>query len=257
MATYALITGASSGLGEQFARLFAKDKISVVLVARREDRLKKIKSELEAAHRIKVEIVPLDLIQRDFSKRLMTYLETKNIEVEYLVNNAGYGKSGAFSDITLDHNLGQIDLNIRSLTELTYKLLPMLKKHRGKILNIGSTAGYQPGPYMTVYYASKAFVNSFSEALYYELKNSGVTVTLSCPGPTFTEFAKVSNLEHKRLFQVTAMTAEIVAEQAYRAMQKGTRTVIHGAKNKFSTQAIRFAPKGAILKVVAMLNSSK
>jgi uncharacterized protein len=255
---FALITGASAGLGEQFAYLFAKDKISVVLVARREDRLKKIKADLESKFGIQAEILAADLTDPDFSNVIQKFLDSKNISIEFLVNNAGYGQSGTFMDISLEHNLGQIDLNVRALTDLTYKLLPAMKSAgRGRILNIGSTAGFQPGPFMTVYYATKAYVNSFSEALFYELKNTGITVTLSCPGPTFTEFGAVSGLESKRLFKRTAMTAELVAHQAYQAMLKGKRIIIHGANNKFGVGIVRMLPKRALLNIVATLNNSK
>lgn len=255
---FALVTGASAGLGEQFAHLFAKDHISMVLVARREERLKKIKSTLESQYNVQVEIFATDLTDHNSSEEIRKFLESKNIEIEFLVNNAGYGQSGEFLKIGLEHNLGQIDLNIRALTELTFQLLPSMKAAgRGRILNIGSTAGFQPGPFMTVYYATKAYVNSFSEALFFELKNTGVTVTLSCPGPTFTEFGAVSGTESKKLYKRTGMTAELVAKQAYQAMLKGKRMIIHGTNNKFGVGVVRILPKRAVLNLVAMLNNSK
>jgi short-subunit dehydrogenase len=174
------------------------------------------------------------------------------------VNNAGFGQSGNFSDVSSKLNLEQIDLNVRSLTELTRRVLPsMIRNKSGRILNVGSTAGDQPGPFMAVYYASKAYVNSFSEALHYELKGTGITVTLSCPGPTLTEFGEVSNLANKRLFQVNAMTSDLVARQAYRAMMKGTRRITHGARNKVGSQISRLSPRAAVLRIVARLNASK
>ncbi len=255
---FALITGASAGLGEQFAHLFAKDGFPVVLVARREDRLRKIQTEIISKFGVQVEILAEDLLDRNFSNNIQKFLESKNISIEFLVNNAGYGQSGDFLNISLEHNLGQIDLNARALTELTYKFLPSMKAQgTGRVLNIGSTAGFQPGPFMSVYYATKAYVNSFSEALYCELRNTGVTVTLSCPGPTFTEFGVVSGTEKKKLFQRTAMTAEVVAKQAYQAMHKGKRIVIHGANNKFGANMVRLLPRSAVLNIVARLNNSK
>lgn len=258
MTKTALITGASAGLGVEFARLFAKDKISLVLVARREDRLQQLKSELETDFGVKANIIPLDLTLPDSASRVLEYLKGQQIEIEYLVNNAGFGQFGSFSDVSLKLNLAQIDLNARSLTELTYQLLPsMIRSKRGRILNVGSTAGDQPGPFMAVYYASKAYVNSFSEALSYELKGTGVTVTLSCPGPTLTEFVEVSHQQSNKLFQMNAMPSEVVARQAYRAMMKGTRRITHGARNKIGSQINRLAPKSTALRIVAILNSSK
>ena len=133
----------------------------------------------------------------------------------------------------------------------------MIKKKSGRILNLGSTAGDQPGPFMAVYYASKAYVNSFSEALHYELKDTGVTVTLSCPGPVLTEFPKVANIENKKLFQMNAMSADVVARQAYRAMMRGTRRITHGARNKMGSQISKLIPRSAVIKIVARFNSSK
>jgi short-subunit dehydrogenase len=258
MSETALVTGASAGLGEQFARLFAKDRISLVLVARREDRLQRLKSELETGFGVEVSILPLDLTLPDSVSRVLEFLERRRIEIEYLVNNAGFGRSGSFSDVSLKSNLEQIDLNVRSLTELTRRLLPsMIRNKKGRILNLGSTAGDQPGPFMAVYYASKAYVNSFSEALHYELKGTGITVTLSCPGPTLTEFAAVSNVQNKKLFQMNAMTSDLVARQAYRAMMKGTRRITHGARNKVGSQISRLSPRSTVIKIVARLNSSK
>jgi uncharacterized protein len=258
MTKTALITGASAGLGAQFAKLFAKDRVSLVLVARREDRLQRLKSELEADFGVRVDILPLDLTLPNSVSRVLEFLESRRIEIEYLVNNAGFGQSGVFFDVSLKLNLAQIDLNARSLTELTYRLLPsMIRNGRGRILNVGSTAGDQPGPFMAVYYASKAYVNSFSEALHYELRRTGITVTLSCPGPTFTEFVKVSQQEDNRFFKMNAMPSEVVARQAYQAMMKGTRRITHGIRNKLGSQINRLAPKSATLKIVATLNSSK
>jgi uncharacterized protein len=258
MSKTALITGASAGLGMQFARFFARDNISLVLVARRDDRLQQLKRELETDFAVKVDVIALDLTLPDSVSRVLAYLERHHIAIEYLVNNAGFGQCGSFDSVSLTMNLAQIDLNARSLTELTHRLLPSMVRNRsGRILNVGSTAGDQPGPFMAVYYASKAYVNSFSEALNYELRGTGVTVTLSCPGPTLTEFPAVAGVENKKLFQMNAMPSEVVARQAYRAMMNGTRRITHGARNKVGSQINRLAPKSTALKVVALLNSSK
>lgn len=254
----ALITGASAGLGVQFARLFAKDKISLVLVARRDDRLRQLKTELEASFDIEVDIIAADLTLPDSIERVLEFLKNREIEIEYLVNNAGFGQTGRFAEIPLNQNLGLIDLNCRALTELTHRLLPsMLRNRRGKILNIGSTAGDQPGPFMSVYYASKSYVNSFSEALHYELKDTGITVTLSCPGPTLTEFPAAARIRNQKLFDMNAMPADVVARQAYGAMMKGTRRITHGTRNKAVSLLSRLSPKSAVLAVVARLNSRR
>jgi uncharacterized protein len=258
MSKTALVTGASAGLGVQFARFFAKDNISLVLVARRDDRLQQLKRELETEFAVTVHVIALDLTLPDSVSRVLEFLERHHIDIEYLVNNAGFGQCGSFDSVSLDMNLAQIDLNVRALTELTHGLLPaMIRNKSGRILNVGSTAGDQPGPFMAVYYASKAYVNSFSEALNYELKGTGVTVTLSCPGPTFTEFPQVAGVENKRFFEMNAMPCDVVARQAYRAMMNGTRRITHGTRNKVGSQINRLAPKSTALRVVALLNSSK
>jgi short-subunit dehydrogenase len=252
----ALVTGASSGLGEQLARLFARDGIGLVLVARREDRLRRLKSELERDFGIAVNVLPADLTSPRSVGEVLELLDRRKIEIDYLVNNAGFGQSDAFADVPLERSLEQIDLNVRALTELTRRLLPaMIRKRRGRILNLGSTAGDQPGPFMAVYYATKAYVNSFSEALHHELEATGVTVTLSCPGPTFTEFPKVSNVKNMRLFRMNAMAPDRVAAEAYRAMMKGTRRITHGARNKLGSQLSRLLPRSAVLAIVSRLNA--
>jgi uncharacterized protein len=258
MAKTALVTGASSGLGAQLARLFAEEGISLVLVARRENRLQQLKGELEARFGVQVDVIPLDLTLPDSVTRLLEFLERQHIELEYLVNDAGFGHSAAFSETSLETILDQIDLNARTLTELTRRILPsMISRKSGRILNVGSTAGDQPGPFMAVYYATKAYVNSFSEALHYELKGTGVTVTLSCLGPTFTEFPDVARVQRRRLFQMNAMSADVVARQAYRAMMEGTRRITHGGRNKLGAQLIRLLPRSTVLHIVARLNSSR
>ncbi len=258
MAKTALVTGASSGLGVQFARLFAEADISLVLVARREDRLRQLKGELESQFGIQVAVIPLDLARPDAVTHVIDFLDRQHIDIEYLVNDAGFGQSGDFSGIPLETALAQIDVNARALTELTRRILPsMTSRKSGRILNVGSTAGDEPGPFMAVYYATKAYVNSFSEALHYELAGTGVTVTLSCPGPTFTEFPDVARVERRRLFQMNAMPADIVARQAYQAMMNGTRRITHGGRNKLGSQLLRLLPRSMVLQIVARLNSSK
>jgi len=253
----ALITGASSGLGAEYARLFAADKHGLVLVARRKDRLEALAAELRSAHGVKAEVVPADLATSDGATRLVEDVSRLGAQIDFLVNNAGFGASGAFAELELSREMEMIQLNIASLVVLTRSLLPqMIARRSGRILNIGSTAGFPPGPFMAVYYASKAFVNSFTEALWYELKGTGVTATVSCPGATATEFAGVAGNDRSLLFRLGAANPKVVAAQGYRAMKKGKPMVIHGFKNKLTVQSLRVSPRAVARAVAASLNPS-
>jgi short-subunit dehydrogenase len=251
----ALITGASSGLGAEYARLFAGDKHGLVLVARRRERLEALAGELRSAHGVAVEVVPADLATPGGAARLVEEVGRIGVQIDFLVNNAGFGASGAFADLELARELEMIQLNITSLMILTRSFLPaMIARRSGRILNIGSTAGFPPGPFMAVYYASKAFVNSFTEALWYELKGTGVTATVSCPGATATEFAEVAGSSRSLLFRLGAANPRTVAAQGYRAMKKGKPMVIHGFKNKLTVQSLRISPRAVARAIAASLN---
>jgi len=257
MAKTALVTGASAGLGAQYARLFARDGHALVLVARRKDRLDDLAVELREQYNVTVYVLPADLAAPEAPARLYAELAQRSIEVDFLVNNAGFGANGAFATLDLMPQLEMIQVNVVALTQLTRLLLPaMLTRGSGRILNIGSTAGFQPGPYMAVYYATKAFVNSFSEALAQEVRDSGVTVTLSCPGPTATEFSQVAGNEKTKLFQSVVMDAETVAREGYAAMLGGKVMAVHGLKNKAMLQALRISPRFAARRFVATVNRS-
>src|SRR6266852_587673 len=209
----ALITGASAGIGRELAKLFAKDGYNLVLVARNGSRLNQFADELQRQFSISAKALALDLASVSAPQFLFDQLTRENIAIDVLVNNAGYGKLGAFAEVSLEESLGQIQLNITALTHLTKLLLgPMLELKSGKILNVASTAGFQPGPLMAVYYATKAYVISFSEALANELSGSGVTVTCLCPGATDTEFQKRAGTEETLLFKLRPMTAKAVAQ---------------------------------------------
>jgi short-subunit dehydrogenase len=254
MAT-ALITGASAGLGLEYAKLFAADGHDVVLVARRRDRLEALAGQLQQAHGTRAHVVEADLASPGGPGRTLEEVRRLDVPVEFLVNNAGFGTSGAFSAIDLDRELAMVQVNIVALLELTRGLLPgMISRKSGRILNVGSTAGFQPGPFMAAYYASKAFVNSFTEALWYELRGTGVTATVSCPGATATEFATVAGTDKSRLFRMGAASPATVAREAYRAMLAGKPIVIHGVRNKLGVQLLRVSPRGAIRAVAASLN---
>jgi len=251
----ALITGASAGLGAEFAKLFAADGYGVVLVARRQDRLETLAAKLRQAHRIDAHVVAADLGTPEGPQRVLDDLRRLAAEIEFLVNNAGFGASGAFVQLDLARQLEMVQVNISSLLALTHALLPaMIARRSGRILNVGSTAGFQPGPFMATYYASKAFVNSFTEALSYELRGTGVTATVSCPGATATEFSTVAGTERSRLFRMGAASAATVAREGYRAMMAGKPIVVHGMKNKFGVQLLRVSPRAAVRAVAASLN---
>src|SRR4051812_34111754 len=188
----ALITGASSGLGAEYAKLFAADKHDLLLVARRRDRLEALASELRGAHSVRALVAAADLATADGPRRVIEEASRAGLQIDFLVNNAGSGASGAFAELDVGRELEMIQLNIPSLVTLTRALLPaMIERRSGRILNIGSTAGFPPGPFMAVYYASKTFVDSFTQALWYELRGAGVSATVSCPGGAATEVAGV------------------------------------------------------------------
>jgi uncharacterized protein len=255
-ANAALITGASAGLGAEYAKLFAVDRHDVVLVARRRDRLEALSKELRGTHGIKAHAIDADLAAPDGTRRVLEEVKRLGLEVGFLVNNAGFGTSGAFEKLDLKRELEMVQVNIVALMTLTRELLPgMIARKRGRILNVGSTAGFQPGPFMAAYYASKAFVNSFTEALAYELRGTGVTATVSCPGATATEFSTVAGTDRSRLFRMGAASAATVAREGYRAMMAGRPTVVHGAKNKLAVQLLRVSPRAAVRAVAASLNA--
>jgi short-subunit dehydrogenase len=252
----ALVTGASAGLGTEFARLFAADGHDVVLVARRRDRLEALAKELGG--RVRVHVVAIDLGKADAVAELMRELARLGVaEIDFLINNAGFGSTGAFHALDAARELEMIQVNVTALVALTRALVPgMVARGRGRVLNVGSTAGFQPGPFMAVYYASKAFVNSFTEALWYELKGTGVTATVSCPGATATEFAAEAGNDKSRLFRMGAARADVVARSAYRAMHAGRPMVVHGFKNKVGVHGLRITPRALARVLAGMLNRS-
>ncbi len=252
MAT-ALITGASAGIGRELARLFAADKHDLVLVARRLPELQALCSELEQRYGVTARALACDLGSPSALTALLS--QVRELELEYLVNNAGFGTVGKFAELPAEREADMVALNIGAVVRLTREVLPkMLARGRGRILNVGSTAGFQPGPYMATYYASKAFVNSFSEALSYEVRGTGVSVTLSCPGPTVTEFGAISGVDKTRLFSMGAATAASVARDAYRAMQRGQAVAVHGFLNWLTTQLVRVSPRAWVRAITGTLN---
>jgi len=245
-----LITGASGGIGYELAKLFARDHHNLVLVARSADRLAQVAAELQAQG-VTVKTIALDLAAPPAPKFLFDQLQREGVAIDILVNNAGFGAFGEFAQMPEDEILGQIALNITALTQLTRLFLPsMMQRRGGKIMNVASTAAFQPGPLMAVYYATKAYVLSFSEAIANELRNSGVTVTCFCPGATHTGFAKRAGTEKSRLFkQLGAMSSEKVALDGYRALMEGRTLAISGAHNWLVAQSTRFAPRKMVTAI--------
>jgi uncharacterized protein len=249
-ATTILITGASGGIGYELAKLLARDHHNLVLVARSGDKLAQIANELQSLG-VTVRTYSLDLTQPPAPKFLFDQLQSEGVAVEILINNAGFGAFGEFAQMSNDEIFGQIQLNIIALTELTRLFLPpMLARRCGRIMNVASTAGFQPGPLMAVYYATKAYVISFSEALANEVRHSGVTVTCFCPGATHTGFAKRAGNDKSRLFkQLGAMNVDKVALDGYRAVMEGRTLAISGAHNWLVAQSTRFAPRKMVTAI--------
>jgi short-subunit dehydrogenase len=247
----ALITGASGGIGYELAKLFARDQYRLVLVARSSDKLNQVAKELQSQFGIDVKPIALDLAAAPAPKFLFDQLQREGIAVDILVNNAGFGAFGEFASMPEEEILGQISLNMTAVTQLTRLFLPpMLERRAGKIMNVASTAAFQPGPLMAVYYASKAYVLSFSEALANEATGSGVVVSCFCPGPTDTGFAKRAGTEDSRLFKrIGAMSAEAVARDGYRGLMAGRTVVISGVQNWLVAESVRFAPRRIVTAI--------
>src|ERR1700676_1352949 len=247
----ALITGASGGIGYELAKLLAGDHYNLVLVARSAGKLLQVADEIQREYGILAKAVPLDLTVASAPQSLFDQLQREGIAVDILVNNAGYGVLGEFAKVSLEDNLGQIQLNITALTHLTKLFLgPMIERRFGRILNVASTAGFQPGPLMSVYYATKAYVISFSEALANELDGTGVTVTCLCPGATDTGFQRRAGIENTMLFKkLRPMDAKTVARDGYRALVAGKTLVISGFRNWLLAESVRFSPRKLVTAI--------
>ncbi|HKN17925.1 MAG TPA: SDR family oxidoreductase [Candidatus Sulfotelmatobacter sp.] len=247
----ALITGASGGIGYELGKLFARDHYNLVLVARSADKLNQVAGELQGQFGITAKTLALDLAAGPAAKSLFDQVQGEGVVVDVLVNNAGFGVFGEFVPMAEEEILGQIQLNITALTQLTRSFLPaMVARRSGKIMNVASTAAFQPGPLMAVYYATKAYVLSFSEALANEVAGSGVVVSCFCPGATDTGFQKRAGMENSRLFKkIGAMNVETVARDGYRGLMSGKTLVISGAQNWLVAESVRFAPRKLVTAV--------
>ncbi len=252
----ALVTGASWGIGWELASLCAADGHDLILVARSAERLTALEKQLSERHGISTRVVPMDLTEPEAPRALYDELAKSDVEVDVLINNAGFGDAGPFSEADTAKQLGMLQLNVVALTHLTRLFLPgMLGRGRGRILNVASTAAFQPGPFMAVYYATKAYVLSFSEALTEECSGTGVTVTTLCPGPTATEFQSRARMGGAKLRRLHMMDARSVAEEGYRAMKNGRAIVVNGLQNRLLAQSVRFSPRWLVRKVTRWLNS--
>lgn len=227
---YTLVTGASGGLGEEFAKEFASRGHDLILTARTERKLEELKKELETQYKIKAEVFAADLTQEEERKRLFAFTKQNGLEVDILINNAGFGDRTAYLDASWERHKKMVDLNVLALMHLAHWYgMEMKKRKQGRILNVASCAAFSAGPYMPVYYASKSFVLSLSEAMHEELKRDGITVTAVCPGPTTTGFEKNAGLEQSRMFTfLHAEKARSVVKKGCRGLAKGKAVVFHG-----------------------------
>lgn len=259
MKNTALITGASGGIGKEFAHIHAERGGDLIIVARRLDKLEELQKELEGKHKVRVVSIVKDLGVPGAAKALFDEVKIKNIQVDHLINNAGFGLRGKFHELPWDRQIEMINLNMIALTELMYLFLPeMVNRNSGKILNVSSTASLMPGPLQAIYYASKSYVTSISNAVAEELHDTNITVTALMPGATKTEFAKTSGLEGTDLFKNTA-SPRSVAQDGYEAMMKGKLDVISGLlfSQKVSMAMLPFIPKKMILKQIREMQELK
>lgn len=250
----ALITGASGGLGAEFARIHAFNGGDLVLIARNQAKLDELKVELEKQYGVSIYVIAKDLSEQSAPKEVFEELQAKKIRIDYLINNAGFGDFGLFAECSWERQLEMINLNVIALTYLTRLFLPgMVQQKSGKILNVASTAAFQPGPTMSVYFASKAFVLSFSEAIANELQGTGITVTALCPGATETGFKNAADLGKSNLFKGGGIAnASDVAKFGYKAMMKGKRVVVHGFMNRLMAQSVRFVPRNIVTAIARL-----
>lgn len=245
----ALITGASTGIGKDLSHIHAEKGGDLIIVARNESKLDALKSELEKKHNVKVMVIAKDLGKPEAPKEIFEEVTKAGLQVEYLINNAGFGGLGKFHEREMEKDLAMINLNIVALTTLTRLFLPqMVKRNNGKILNVSSTASFMPGPMQAVYYATKAYVTFFSNAIAEELHNTNITVTNLMPGATETEFGRVSEMDKTAMFNKTAGSRE-VAEDGYNGMIKGKIDVVSGLTfpQKMMMAMIPFIPKKMLL----------
>ena len=253
---WAVVTGASTGIGRAFAEEFAKDNINIYLAARDKKVLLSVAKSLEEKYDLKTQVFAGDLSKQKTVEDMVRDIKSKEISPTYLINNAGFGGYGEFTETKLDKELNMIDLNISSLTYLTKELSRSMKTAgNGYIVNVASTAAFQPGPYMAVYYATKAYVLHFSEAVNAELEGAGVSVTALCPGPTKTNFAKAADATKNQLFKGGLPGPEDVAKYGYQAMMKRKPVAIHGFRNRVGAYFVRVMPRKFVVNTVKRIQT--
>jgi uncharacterized protein len=249
-----LVTGASSGIGVELARCFAAEGARLILTARREAQLHAVAEALRTEYRADVVVLPAELDTETGVAALLAELDARGLSPDVLVNNAGFGARGDFATMPAEPVRGMLAVNITAVTLLAHALLPAMRaRRRGGILNVASTAAFQPGPYMAVYYATKAYVLSWSEALFEECRGDGVTVTALCPGATVTEFAQVADMSGTRLFKLGAMSAAAVARAGHAAFRNGKPLIVTGLKNRLGAMSVRFTPRAVVRKLITGL----
>ena len=257
----ALITGASGGIGWELAKLFAADGINVVLIARTREKLEQLASNLESVHSIQAKVIAADLALSSTPADIFNITQQESIEIDFLVNNAGFGIRESFEHTDLKEILEMLQVNVTALTHLTRLFLDsMLSRKNGKILNVASTAAFQPGPWMAVYYATKAYVLSLSEALHYELRGTGVSVTVLSPGPTRTGFQERAGAKDIQLMKsrfMAVMDALTVAKKGYEGMMNNRKVVIPGLMNRILATGAHMGPRGIATAIAGSLNKTK
>jgi len=254
-----LITGASAGIGLEFAKIFAKEKYDLVITARNETKLNELANEIKNHHNVNVKVIAKDLSKQNAGKEIFEQLKNENVITDVLINNAGFGVFNNYWDVELQDEKNMLQVNIMALAEITNLFgKDMVNRGGGKILNVASTAAFQPGPTMAGYYASKAFVLSYSQAVDFELRKKGVQVSTLCPGPTITDFQIRANMEDLNLFKKGfTMSAEEVAQIGYNGLMKGKPVIIAGAMNKISAMSSKISPSKVSMKIVNWLQSKK
>jgi short-subunit dehydrogenase len=250
----ALISGASSGIGYELAKIHALKGDDLVIVARNKEKLEALKEEIQRDHQVQVCSLAKDLALPLAVEEVYNEVTQQGITVDYLINNAGFGDFGLFVKTRWEKEQRMIQLNIMTLTQMTKLFLPgMIKRGQGRIMNLASLASFQPGPGMAVYFATKAYVLHFSEALHYEVKKKGITVTALCPGPTASGFETAAAAEQNKLWNKNNPSAKKVAKYGYKAMMKGKAVAVHGTKNKLLATSGRFVPRSWLTAIVSMM----
>lgn len=251
---YVLVTGASAGIGMEFARRLAEESYSLVLVARRKERLEQLARELSERHGVDVLVQACDLNEAGAAAQIEDFVRGRELELTGLINNAGFGERGHFAALSREHQLDMVQVNVTALTDLSWRMIPLLRGRKGGfIINVASTAAFQAGPNMAVYYASKAYVLSLSEALHEELRKEGIAVSALCPGATHSEFAGKADMTDTLLFKAGAMSAQKVVRVALR--RRNNAIVVPGLKNLLGTWIAKFFPRLLTRRAAAILQS--